>query len=349
MTSAHTDSDVVAFLLGDSLPPERLGALLHAGRKRKGWKRKQAAAMVRISAKKLRAYEKGTKAVPAEICERLAECYGSDLTAHVPMRSIPEFGVTAGAGCDSPVHASNTPDAVIAAYVAFVRRLRRAEPGEPLPLRAADLNALSAVLEADPAVIERRIMDELGCSLEEARALHRQVLLRRVVLPVAGLAASVGVFAGIQVAHASAEAAPAKPPVVEHSATVALPSAGATTDTTAAPPTTAAAVTSDASARAAADQVDEPHAVDETSLDSDPFAGQPQIGDDDFVDPPDDMPRPVIVDDGDYTEVGIPEGEEPSYDTPTTVPPDEPEAPVPDPHGDPGIDHEDPLSAFPAG
>jgi hypothetical protein len=206
--------DIVAVLLGDTMPPERLGELLRTGRKRRGWKRKHAAAMVRITPEQLRAYEAGTETIPADVCTRLAECYGEDLTAHVPLRVAPVLDGTTltVAGVDRSL-ATTTGEAVIAGYVEIVQRVRRTKPGDPLPLRAADLTAIAAVLDTDADTIEQRIIDALGCTRTEARSLHRELLRRRVVLPVAGLAASVVALAGVQAAHAmSNDAAPVPAP-----------------------------------------------------------------------------------------------------------------------------------------
>ena len=195
--------DIVAVLLGDAMPPERLGELLRAGRKRRGWKRKHAAAMVRISPDQLRAYEAGSATIPADVCALLAECYGEDLTAHVPLRVAPELDGTTltVAGVEQSL-ADASAETVVAGYVDVVQRLRRTKPGEPLPLRTADLTVIAAVLETDAESIEQKIIDVLGCTRAEARSLHRELLRRRVVLPVAGLAASVVALAGVQVAHA---------------------------------------------------------------------------------------------------------------------------------------------------
>ena len=211
--------EVVALLLGDAIPPERLGALLRAGRKRRGWKRKHVAAIAHVNANKLRAYEKGEEPVPPEVCARLAEIYGESLTAHVPLRVAP------------PIAQGDTED-VIAQYVALVRRLRGVRNGRSFPLRANDLAALSATLEIDSDIIEERIVAALGCSRDEARSLHRELLSRRVVLPVAGLAAGLIAVAGVSAASATtappsvaptAPAAVAAPPTTEITVTPATP------------------------------------------------------------------------------------------------------------------------------
>ncbi len=208
--------EVVALLLDDTMPPERLGELLRAGRKRRGWKRKHVAAIAHVDVGKLRAYENGDEPVPADVCARLAEVYGESLTAHVPLRVAPA------------IEPGDT-EAVIAQYVALVRRLRGVREGDTFPLRANDLAALSAALEIDSDMIEQHIVDALGCSRDEARTLHRELLSRKVVLPVAGLAAGFLALAGVHAASASAAAtAPAAPP--------AAVAAAPTTAITAAPP-----------------------------------------------------------------------------------------------------------------
>jgi transcriptional regulator with XRE-family HTH domain len=195
--------NIVALLLDDAMPPRRLGVLLRAARKRRGWKRKEAAVHAGTTAEKLRAYERGMRRIPAEVCTRLAECYGDDLLAHIPQRDPLDV---------STLTAVSGEDETLTDFVQLVRRLRRAKPGEPLPLRATDVAALASALDADPETIEQRIVDVLGCSREEARALHRELLRRRVVLPVAGLAASVVAIAGVQAAHAATDR-PARPAV----------------------------------------------------------------------------------------------------------------------------------------
>lgn len=278
-------SDVVALLLGDEMPPERLGELLKAGRKRRGWKRKRAAATAGITADELRAYERGTATIPADVCARLADAYGEDLTAHVPLRDAPE------------IEPGTDPGDVIATYIEMVRQLRRAKPGEALPLRAFDLAALAAALETHPDTLEQRIVDALGCTRAEARALHRQLLQRKVVLPVAGLAAGLVVFAGMQVANASPrEHTPAPPPAAT---TVPGPVvAPPTTHITQVPATTSTIITTPSTTIAPAARRDA--AVHEAP----PTTEQPA--------PPTTMARPVISPDDTVPE-GVLPGEVP-YD-----------------------------------
>jgi transcriptional regulator with XRE-family HTH domain len=203
--------EVVAVLLAEDIPPARVGEVLLAARRARGWKRSQVAAMARVSTKKLRAYELGRKRVPAETCTVLAECYGEDLLALVPERVPLEIDwqrVDAG------------PDDVLITFLDIVHKLRDAKPGEAVPLRAEDLTALAEALERDAATIERQIADLLGCSRAEARALHRAVLRRKVVLPVAGLAAGVVALTGTHAAVADAPVGGGKRPLTDAPVTV---------------------------------------------------------------------------------------------------------------------------------
>jgi transcriptional regulator with XRE-family HTH domain len=217
--------DVVALLLGDEMPPERLGEIMRASRKRKGWKRKHVAELLDISARRLRAYEEGTQSIPADVCARLVDLYGDHVSASVSRRDVPriDHGWLV-IGEEHHALRNVTVTDVVAHYADVLQRVRRARPGEAVPLRAADLAALSAALDTDADTIERRIMDALGCTREEARTLHRELLRRRVVLPVAGLAMGVVAFAGIQAAAANnSDPAPGAPPA-RHGPVVAAPS-----------------------------------------------------------------------------------------------------------------------------
>jgi transcriptional regulator with XRE-family HTH domain len=206
--------DVVALLLDDRMPAARLGALLRDARKRRGWKRKRAAAPAGISASQLRDYERGIDPVPADVCARLAEAYGEDLTAHVPLRMPVRLddGFLVVDHDAQPIPAPTSQAEVLKAYTALLQRLRTAKPGQPVPLRASDLAALSAALGSDANEIEARIMELLGCTKDEAAALRIELFRRKVILPVAGLAAGVAMLAATQVHTTSNAPAPAPTP-----------------------------------------------------------------------------------------------------------------------------------------
>lgn len=223
-------SEVVALLLDDAMPPERLGALLRSARKRRGMSRKQAAAAAGTTAGKLRSYERGDKTVPAGVCAQLAECYGDDLTAHVPLRMPPQITDRQLQIGDTRVPVGAHPHDVLAGYVDIVHRLRDSEPGDPLALRSVDIIALAGALGVDRDEIETRIAEVLGCTRAEARRLHGELLRRKVILPVAGLAAGMAAFAGA--AYASHSPSPS-PSVAVHAQSIAATQAPTTSSTVA--------------------------------------------------------------------------------------------------------------------
>ena len=241
-------SEVVALLLDDAMPSERLGALLQAARKRRGLKRKHAAAVAGTTAVRLRAYERGLEPVPADVCAQLAECYGEDLTAHVPLRMPLQFADHRLVIGDVEQSVGADGDDVIVGYVDIVRRLRNIAPGDPLALRAVDIVALAGALSRDRDAIEQQISEVLGCNRTEARRLHGELLRRKVILPVAGLAAGMAAFAGSAAAVQSPSTPGAKTetvqtqPGVATTPTTSQPQAPVTTPATT-PPSTIPATT----------------------------------------------------------------------------------------------------------
>ena len=246
-------SEVVALLLDDAMPPERLGALLQAARKRRGLKRKPAAAAAGTTAAKLRGYERGLEPVPADVCAQLAECYGEDLTAHVPLRMPLQFEDRHLVIGDVQQPVGPDGDDIIVRYVDIVRRLRNTAPGDPLALRAVDIVALAGALSRDRDAIEQQISEVLGCNRAEARRLHGELLRRKVILPVAGLAAGMAAFAGSAAAVQSpsspgtkTETVQTQPVVATEPSTTTHPSTSSTTRAiapTTTTPTTAAPTT----------------------------------------------------------------------------------------------------------
>lgn len=82
-----------------------------------------------------------------------------------------------------------SPDTALASYAAVLSAVRGATRDEPLALRSADLLALAAALDTDDHDVEARIRALLGCSSTEAHRVHRELVRRRLLRPVAALAA----------------------------------------------------------------------------------------------------------------------------------------------------------------
>lgn len=230
-------------LLDESMPAARLGALLREARRRRGWKRKEVAAQAGIDSDKLRAYERGTKRVPEAVLIKLAGLYGDDLCVptRTPVAANTDWLVVAD--YEQPLM-EGTPEEIIVGYIKIVKRLRKAKPGKSLELRDADVRVLAQALSSDPDEIERRIAEALGCSREEARALHAEMLRRKVLLPAASLAVGVAAFAGF--AHATQAEAEQTPPSTPIEASLvwegSVPAPTTTTTAAPAPPVTTAVV-----------------------------------------------------------------------------------------------------------
>jgi transcriptional regulator with XRE-family HTH domain len=194
---------VVALLLDDLAPP-RLGSLLRGARKRGSLTRREVAARVETTTSELRRYERGDTPVPARMIASLAECYGADLTSQLATRAPIEVEPHRVVVGNRAAHLESVDDdEVLTKYVGLVQRVRNSQPGEPIALRADDLIALSSALGHDSAEVEARIVELLGCTAREARSLHAEMLRRKLVVPVAGLVASLAVVTGVGVAAAS--------------------------------------------------------------------------------------------------------------------------------------------------
>jgi transcriptional regulator with XRE-family HTH domain len=242
----ETSAGVVALLLDDLAPP-RLGTLLHGARKARGLSRRDVAHRVGTTPADLRRYERGDEPVPPSLVAGLAECYGPALTDQLATRApirVEQRRIVVGdaiAGIDA-----TDGDDVLGKYVELVARVRHSQPGEPIALRADDLVALSTAIGRDADDIESRIVDLLGCSRQEAKSLHAEMLRRKLVLPVAGFVAGLAIVGGVGVANASSPPSPgpAGPGgetverVVPASHDVAAPSTTAAPTTQAAPPVT---------------------------------------------------------------------------------------------------------------
>ncbi len=247
MSQEEPAPDAVVALLLDDLPPPRLGTLLRLARKRLGLTRRDVANRIGTTATLLRRYERGDSPVPPTLIATLAECYGDALTAQLATRRAPHVEANRLV-VGSEVRALDAPSAheVLTQYVDIVSRLRRARPGEPIALRADDLVALSGALEMSTEQVEARITEILGCSRLEAHSLHSEMLRRKLVLPVAGLAASLAVVAGVTLTASTEPTdghAPATPiATVLSKADTVMPTADAaapaTAPTTTAPPST---------------------------------------------------------------------------------------------------------------
>lgn len=173
----------------------RTGERLRSLREHHGISRKEAARRAGISRHTLAAYERG-RPVPEAVAACLARSYGISPGELVPSRSpsrleVRDGSLVAGEARRSlPPQAS--PDDVLDHYLGLIRDVRGATESDDLPLRDADLDALADFLGGTPKAIERRLVELIQCSKEEARALQRAILRRRLVAPAAGFILGIG-------------------------------------------------------------------------------------------------------------------------------------------------------------
>lgn len=85
---------------------------------------------------------------------------------------------------------------LLASYAAVLRAVREARPGAELPLRTEDLEVLATAVGADGHDVEARIRSLLGCTPAEAKRVHRELVKRRLLRPVAMLAVGSAIVWG---------------------------------------------------------------------------------------------------------------------------------------------------------
>lgn len=137
------------------VPTEQVGDRLRRARRDRGLTRTRAAELAGIPIGTLGRYERGAEPVPDDELERLAACYGTSVGRMIPTRAtrpVERHGRTLRVGGSSRDLPSEhpTPGEVLAAYRSILVELRRADPGDELPLRADDLAALAEILGERP-------------------------------------------------------------------------------------------------------------------------------------------------------------------------------------------------------
>jgi len=85
---------------------------------------------------------------------------------------------------------------LVASYAAVLATVRATRPGDALRLRTDDLEVLALAVGADGHDVEARIRGLLGCTAEEARRIHKELVRRRLLQPVAALAVGTAIIWG---------------------------------------------------------------------------------------------------------------------------------------------------------
>lgn len=117
------------------------------------------------------------------------------------------------------------PEQVFGAYLSLLYAVRGAKPGDKLPLRAADLEALLLIVGDDPATIESRLVDLMGCTPAEAGVLSRLLLKQRRATATLGIAAGLSLAGVGLVTQLTGGEQAAAPVQVEQSSTTTTTSA----------------------------------------------------------------------------------------------------------------------------
>lgn len=181
---------------GTAARQRRTGDRLRAARERLGLSKSEAARRVGLTRRELAAYEKGRWRVPETTMARLAHTYGLPTGEVVPSRSASRLEVendhVAAGEAERVLPDDATPDEVLGEYLDLVRELRGLGENDRLPLRDADLAVLAEALGGDPERIESRLVELINCTREEAQAIRRALMKRRLVAPAAGFLLGVG-------------------------------------------------------------------------------------------------------------------------------------------------------------
>ena len=113
---------------------------------------------------------------------------------------------------ERPVQDPSDRDQVYSAYLSLLYAVRGARRGKELPLRAADLDALLAIVGDDPETIEQRLVQLMGCTVEEASLLRRVLLRHRALTASVSMAAGISAFALVGPSAADTALTPAPEP-----------------------------------------------------------------------------------------------------------------------------------------
>ncbi|MDQ3385242.1 MAG: helix-turn-helix transcriptional regulator, partial [Actinomycetota bacterium] len=136
--------------------------------------------------------ERGGRTVSPEELDALAGAYGTDVAGLVPPRQ--PVGVDQEAKtlrADGHVAAFGEASDPLAVYLSMIYAVRSVERGSRIQLRDDDLDVLAGLVGEDPEEVERRLIELMGCSREEARSLCLLLFRRRVLAAAAALALAV--------------------------------------------------------------------------------------------------------------------------------------------------------------
>ena len=130
--------------------------------------------------------------LPREV-ERLGSAYGADLSDLLPTRRPVEVedGRITVDGRSRRLRDAADDREVYAAYLFLLYAVRGAAPGDRIPLRSSDVERLLSVVGDDEVTIERRLVELMGCTPQEASRLGGVLLRHRAITAAVGAAAAL--------------------------------------------------------------------------------------------------------------------------------------------------------------
>lgn len=177
-------------------PTHSVGEHLRELRERRGLSRRGVARSIGVRWTSVASWERGRHRVPASTAPDLARVYDVEVDALRPPRRPSPIRVTPDAvsvgDVRRPLEGEPDVESVLERYLDAVYALRGLRRADDLPLRDEDVEMLATELGDDPEEIERRLMQLVRCTREEAHAVRKALLRRRVLIPAAGLALGVG-------------------------------------------------------------------------------------------------------------------------------------------------------------
>lgn len=173
-----------------------VGEHLRGLRERRGLPRRRVARSVGVGWTSVASWELGRRHVPASTAPDLARLYDVEVEDLRPPRRPSPIRVTREAvsvgEVQRPLEGEPDVESVLERYLDAVYALRGLRRADDLALRDEDVEELAAALGDEPEEIERRLMQLVRCTREEARTLRKALLRRRVLIPAAGVALGVG-------------------------------------------------------------------------------------------------------------------------------------------------------------
>ena len=160
--------------------PREVGRHLRQVRKQQGLSRSVVARSAGLTRRELAAYERGRLEVPESDLWCLAGSCGVDVSDLLPRREAlhisPDLSTIGVGDTVRRLREPSEPDELLREYLSMIYELRNLAPGSPIPLRQTDLAALADALGGTPDNIEKRLMQVVGVSRDEAAHLRSMIL-----------------------------------------------------------------------------------------------------------------------------------------------------------------------------